>query len=99
MASEGKAVVDAGGVVIEIMGSNAEQPASLADLTAWTESFGFTTTTMMDAEGLNLAAKGALGPHHHYWVIDLETMVIVADAATPPITPGVTETVTRLEAR
>lgn len=97
MASEGKQVVDAGGVVIEILGSVGGQPAALDDLTIWSDTHGFSTTVMMDG-GASLAAKTALGPHHHYWVVDLDTMMIVADSATPPVTPGVTETLNRLAA-
>ena len=88
--------MDAGGVVIEILGSNAGLAASLDDLTTWSDTFGFPTTTMTDPEGLELQAKSALGPHHHYWVVDLETMIIVDDAATPPIVPAVALTLDRL---
>ncbi len=91
--------MDAGGVVIELLGSNAGLAASLDDLTTWSDTFGFTTTTMTDPEGMELQAKNALGPHHHYWVVDLETMTIVDDAATPPIAPAVELTVSLLGQR
>ena len=77
---------------MEILGSYAGKAAKPEDLLAWTEGHNLNITTLMDAEGMELQAKKELGPHHHYWVLDLATMVILSDGGTPPVT-GIQEAV------
>ena len=88
-------MVDAGGVAVEILGSNSGKAATPMDLENWTKGHGLTITAMMDDQGKDLQVKKELGPHHHYWVIDLATMVILSDGSTPPVT-GIQQAVDRL---
>ncbi len=77
----GKQVVDAGGVIIEILATNTStgtvQPASKADLDAWVTAYKLPVTSVRDPDNLPKQTINALVQREYCYVVDLKTMKIV----------------------
>jgi hypothetical protein len=78
LAKGAKAFVDAGGLVIEVLGSQGFfSPADRAHLDAWVETYGFVTTSVIDAPGHELATRDAMEIRETALVVDLATMRVL----------------------
>jgi hypothetical protein len=77
IASGGKAVVDAGGVVIEVLETTGfVTQASKTDLDAWVNKYMLPVTTVKDPDGSGTPTLNALGQREQAYIIDLTTMTI-----------------------
>ena len=106
MAAKGKSVVDAGGVVIEILEANTGGPVSKADLDAWINAYRLPVTSVMDPEGTGTPSFDALGQRETTYIVDLRTMTIVerivgdvTGFATPGIDTGIAHVLSLLAAK
>lgn len=96
----GKQVVDAGGVVVELLQSNNFNPSNQTALETWILAYDLTVTSLIDASTADPnQTETALGIRETTWIVDLETMKILnkfsgsiqgigtpsAEAATPVI--------------
>jgi hypothetical protein len=78
LAAGGPSLVDAGGLVVEVLGSRAfSSPAERADLDAWVASYDFETTALMDADGHALATLNAVGVRDTALVVQLPELRIL----------------------
>lgn len=92
MAAKGKSVVDAGGLVIEVLETDAGGPVSKSNLDAWITTYKLPVTSMMDPPGTGTPTFKALGQRETTYIIDLRTMVIlrhIVGDTTGLVTPGV----------
>ncbi len=77
IATGGKAVVDAGGVVIEVLETTGfVTQATQSSLDAWVNKYMLPVTSMKDPDGTGTATYDALGMREQAYVIDLTTMTI-----------------------
>src|SRR5262245_18439499 len=78
LAKGAKAFVDAGGLVVEVLGSQGFfNPADRAHLDAWVNTYDFVTTSVIDAPGQELATRDAMEIRETALVVDLTTMRVV----------------------
>jgi hypothetical protein len=81
MTAMGKQVVDAGGVIVEILASHAQvgqnAPPSKTDLDAWITTYKLPVTTVKDPDNLPLQSMTALERREYDFIVDLKTMKIV----------------------
>jgi hypothetical protein len=74
----GASVVDAGGVVIEVLETTGfVAQASQADLEAWINKYMLTVTTVKDPDGTGTPTLNSLGQREQAYIIDLTTMTII----------------------
>ena len=74
----GKAVVDAGGVVIEVLETTGfVSQATMANLETWIKAYSLPVTTVKDPDGTGTATLTALGGREQAYIIDLTTMKIL----------------------
>lgn len=77
----GKQVVDAGGVIVEILASDSStgtvNPPTKADLDAWITTYMLPVTTVMDPANLPLQSLHTLGRREYCFIVDLKTMKIL----------------------
>jgi len=74
----GKSVVDAGGVVIEVLETTGfVAQATMADLEAWINKYSLPVTTVKDPDGTGTPTLMALGQREQAYIIDLTTMTII----------------------
>jgi hypothetical protein len=86
IASGGAAVVQAGGVVIEVLETTGfTTQATQTSLQAWINKYKLPVTTVKDPDGTGTATLNALGGREHAYIVDLTTMKIV-DVITGDIT-------------
>jgi len=78
LASDAKSVVDAGGIIVEILMTKGfvAQP-SQTDLENWINYYKLPITTVKDPDGKGTATFTALGQREQAYIIDLTTMKIV----------------------
>jgi hypothetical protein len=78
IASGGPGVVQAGGVVIEVLETSGfvKQPTK-AELDAWITKYMLPVTTVKDPDGAGTPSLDILGPREHAYIVDLTTMKIV----------------------
>lgn len=91
-------MVDAGGLVVEVLETKSLAPVSKTDLDAWIDKHKLPVTSMMDPPGSGTPTYKALGQRETTYIVDLRTMVIVRHIvgdttgfATPGIDQGITE--------
>jgi hypothetical protein len=78
IAAGGASVVQAGGVVIEVlMTTGFIAQASKSDLDGWVAKYKLPVTTVKDPDGTGTATYTALGQREQAYIIDLSTMKIV----------------------
>jgi hypothetical protein len=78
MAAMGKQVLDAGGIIIEILaGGNTGGQPTRQELDAWITTYGLTVTTVKDPDSMPQASLTALVQREHTYIVDLSTMKIV----------------------
>jgi hypothetical protein len=78
IASGGPAVVQAGGVVIEVLETTGfTTQATQSGLQAWVNKYSLPVTTVKDPDGTGTATLNALGGREHAYIVDLTTMKIV----------------------
>jgi hypothetical protein len=78
LAAQGKQVVDAGGLVVEVLGSTGFfNPATASDLDAWVATYDLNVTSVIDAPGLGMQTINALGVRETAIIIDLSTMRVI----------------------
>ncbi|MGH7294503.1 MAG: redoxin domain-containing protein, partial [Polyangiaceae bacterium] len=72
------AVVDAGGVVIEVLETAGfTKQATQANLQAWINKYSLPITTVKDPDGTGTVTLNALGGREQCYVVDLTTMKIL----------------------
>jgi hypothetical protein len=96
----GKQIVDAGGVVVEVLQSNNFSPANQTALETWILAYDLSVTSVIDAASADPnQTETALGIRETTWIVELETMTILnkfsgsiqgigtpsAEAATPVV--------------
>jgi hypothetical protein len=78
IAAGGKSVVDAGGVVIEVLETTGfTAQATKADLMAWIDKYSLPVTTVKDPDGTGTATFNLLGRREQAYILDLSTMTIL----------------------
>lgn len=77
LTAQGKQVVDAGGVVVEILGSYGGPTVSKANLESWITSHKLPVTTVRDVPASAGASMTALERREIAYIVDLKTMKIV----------------------
>jgi hypothetical protein len=77
MAAMGKQVVDAGGVIIEVLADKAGLQPVKADLDAWITTYSLPVTTVRDPDGMQNQTLNALVRREYTYVVDLKTMMIL----------------------
>ena len=78
MAAMGKQVLQAGGIIIEILagGQFGGQPTR-QELDAWITTYALPITTVKDPDSMPQASLKALVQREHTYIVDLSTMKIV----------------------
>lgn len=74
---ETKKIVDAGGIIVEILATKANAPPSEADLRTWINSNNMIVTALIDATDAPKATLNAFGIRETAVIVDLRTMKIV----------------------
>jgi hypothetical protein len=77
MAAMGKQVVDAGGVMVEILAAKAGLAVTKADLMAWIDTYQLPVTTVRDPDAMPTQSITALVRREYTFIVDLKTMKIV----------------------
>jgi hypothetical protein len=78
MAAMGKQVLDAGGIIIEILGGgNTGGQPTRAELDAWITTYALPVTTVKDPDSMPQASLTALQQREHTYIVDLTTMKII----------------------
>jgi hypothetical protein len=78
LESGGAAVVQAGGVVIEVLETTGfTAQATQTSLQQWIGKYQLPVTTVKDPDGTGTATLTALGGREHCYIIDLTTMKIL----------------------
>lgn len=72
----GKSVVDAGGYVVEILGSKSGGPVAKADLDAWIKTYKVPVTAVMDSPS-STKTLTFFGIRETCVIVDVHTMKIV----------------------
>ena len=90
LAANGKQVVDAGGVVVEILAATAGSPATKAQLDAWVNTYALPVSSVRDPDSLPLQSLTALYRREIAYIVDLQTMQIVSriDGSTAGVQPN-----------
>ncbi len=73
-----KQVLDAGGVIVEIMGAHSGLPATRTDLDNWVNNYSLPVTTVRDPDNLPLQSLTALIRREYCFIVDLSNMKIVS---------------------
>lgn len=69
-----KAVLDQGGVIVEILAATGGSPPTKADLDNWINANNLSITTVKDPDNLPLQSLNALIRREYCYVVDLSTM-------------------------
>jgi hypothetical protein len=78
LSTDGKAVIDAGGIVIEVLITTGFTSApKKTDLDAWINKYAIPVTTVKDPDGAGTPTMTALGGREQAFIIDLKTMKIL----------------------
>jgi len=77
LALLGKSVVDAGGVIIEILETRSFGPVTKADLDTWIKTYKIPNTTVMDPPGTGTKTYTTWGQREQTWIVDCKTMKIL----------------------
>lgn len=78
LAAGGPAVVNAGGVVIEVLETTGfTTQATKSDLTNWVNKYSLPITSVKDPDGTGTPTLNALGQREQAYIIDLTTMKII----------------------
>ncbi|MGZ7033153.1 MAG: hypothetical protein ACXVIJ_14430, partial [Thermoanaerobaculia bacterium] len=77
MAAQGKTVVDAGGVIIEILETRSFGAPTKADLDAWVKTYKLPVTSLIDPASKPLQTFNSYGRRENTFVVDLRTMKIL----------------------
>jgi hypothetical protein len=76
MAQMGKQVVDAGGVMVEVLEQDVTTPTK-DDLDAWVNTYQLPITSVKDPDSNEGETKAALADREHAYIIDLSNMKII----------------------
>jgi hypothetical protein len=76
MAQMGKQVVDAGGVMVEVLEQDVTTPTK-ANLDAWVNNYGLTITSVKDPDNNQGETKSMLADREHAFIVDLSNMKIL----------------------
>jgi hypothetical protein len=78
LQTDGASVVQAGGVVIEVLETTAfTAQATQMSLQQWIGKYQLMVTTVKDPDGTGTPTLDTLGPREHAYIIDLTTMMII----------------------
>jgi hypothetical protein len=100
LAAQGQSVLDAGGVVIEILMTTSGGPSTRANLNAWVGTYGLRVGVVIDPPSLMMTRTlSTYGVRESLFVVDLRTMRIVnkyngsvAGIGASSVTAGVNRT-------
>src|SRR5262245_13534581 len=99
MAMMGKQVLDAGGIIIEVL----TESATRANLDAWVATYKLPVTTVKDPDANGRQTIDALGRREYNFIVNLSDMTIVAfdqgdvfGNGTPSATVGMQKMITLL---
>jgi hypothetical protein len=74
----GKSVIDAGGTIVEILGTKSGGPVTKADLDAWIKAYSIPVTSVMDTPaGKSTTTLTFFGIRETCVIVDVKTMKIV----------------------
>jgi len=74
---ETKKIVDAGGIIVEILATKASAPPTESDLRTWISSNTLMVTAVIDAADAPKATLNAFGIRETAVIVDLRTMKIL----------------------
>jgi hypothetical protein len=77
LASSGPSVVQAGGIVIEVLETTGFAAPTQTNLQQWIGKYSLPVTTVKDADSTGTATFDTLGGREHAYIVDLTTMKIV----------------------
>jgi hypothetical protein len=78
LATDGPSVVQAGGVVIEVLETtDFVGQATQMSLQQWIGKYNLPVTTVKDPDGTGTPTFDTLGPREHAYIVDLTTMKIL----------------------
>lgn len=79
LAAQGQRILDAGGAVVEILASTANQPVTRGNLNAWVSTYGLRVTAVIDPPAERVTRTlSTYGIRESLFVVDLRTMRIVS---------------------
>lgn len=70
-------MLDAGGVIVEILASKLGGPPTMMDLQAWINTYGLINTTVMDLPGTGTVTLNTYGIRESAFIVDLTTMQVL----------------------
>ncbi len=74
---DAKTVIDAGGIIVQVLGSKLGAAPAPKDLQVWVDTYKVTKTALMDPPGAGTVTLTAFEVRETCVIIDLRTMVIV----------------------
>lgn len=77
MAAQGKTVVDAGGVVIQILATRTFAAATKSDLDTWINTYKVPITALHDPPGVGTRTLDTYKRREYAFILDLRTMKIL----------------------
>lgn len=77
MAAQGKTVVDAGGVVIQVLATRAFAAATKSDLDTWVNTYKVPITALHDPPGVGTRTLDTYKRREYAFILDLRTMKIL----------------------
>jgi hypothetical protein len=77
LAANGKAILNAGGKVVEILSTHGFQTAVKADLDAWITTTNLNVTAMIDSPSTPQGALKVATIRETAWIIEMPSMKIV----------------------
>lgn len=73
----GKSVTDAGGVIVEVLGTKADGPVGKTDLETWIKTYKLPVTSVMDTATAAPKTLTFFGIRETCVIVDVKTMKIV----------------------
>ena len=70
-------MLDAGGVIVEILATRSGAPATRADLTTWVNNYRLPVTSLVDRPGTGTVTLNTYGIRESAFIVDLATMRVV----------------------
>lgn len=70
-------MLDAGGVIVEVLASNANAPPTRNNLNAWITTFSLPVTALIDPSGVGTRTLNTYGIRESTFIVELSTMRVV----------------------
>ena len=70
-------MLDAGGVIVEVLASNVGAPPTRNNLNSWITTVGLPVTALIDPSGVGTRTLNTYGVRESTFIVDLATMVVV----------------------